>query len=197
MTTANVETHPLSPFIPQQAKLLMLGSFPPPQKRWKMNFYYPNLQNDMWRIFGLVFFGDKYYFFQDKVTFNLTLIKSFLQQQGIAISDTCYQIRRLQNNASDKFLELITPVNLITLLTKMPKCQYIMTTGDKATSILMQLMPVGTVTPAIGHSSTALLHGRQLILNRLPSSSRAYPLALERKAQIYHDYFQTIGLIQK
>ena len=195
--TANIETHPLSPFIPQQAKLLMLGSFPPPQKRWKMNFYYPNLQNDMWRIFGLVFFGDKYYFFQDKVTFNLTLIKSFLQQQGIAISDTCYQIRRLQNNASDKFLELITPVNLITLLTKMPKCQYIMTTGDKATSILMQLMPVGTVTPAIGHSSTALLHGRQLILNRLPSSSRAYPLALERKAQIYHDYFQTIGLIQK
>ena len=195
--TANIETHPLSPFIPQQAKLLMLGSFPPPQKRWKMNFYYPNLQNDMWRIFGLVFFGDKYYFFQDKVTFNLTLIKSFLQQQGIAISDTCYQIRRLQNNASDKFLELITPVNLITLLTKMPECQYIMTTGDKATSILMQLMPVGTVTPTIGHSSTTLLHGRQLILNRLPSSSRAYPLALERKAQIYHDYFQTIGLIQK
>lgn len=195
--TANIETHPLSPFIPQQARLLMLGSFPPPQKRWKMNFYYPNLQNDMWRIFGLVFFGDKYYFFQDKVTFNLTLIKSFLQQQGIAISDTCYQIRRLQNNASDKFLELITPVNLITLLTKMPECQYIMTTGDKATSILMQLMPVGTVTPTIGHSSTALLHGRQLILNRLPSSSRAYPLALERKAQIYHDYFRTIGLIQK
>lgn len=195
--TANIETHPLSPFIPQQARLLMLGSFPPPQKRWKMNFYYPNLQNDMWRIFGLVFFGDKYYFFQDKVTFNLTLIKSFLQQQGIAISDTCYQIRRLQNNASDKFLELITPVNLITLLTKMPECQYIMTTGDKATSILMQLMPVGTVTPTIGHSSTVLLHGRQLILNRLPSSSRAYPLALERKAQIYHDYFQTIGLIQK
>ena len=195
--TANIETHPLNPFIPQQARLLMLGSFPPPQKRWKMNFYYPNLQNDMWRIFGLVFFGDKYYFFQDQVTFNLTLIKSFLQQQGIAISDTCYQIRRLQNNASDKFLELITPVNLITLLTKMPECQYIMTTGDKATSILMQLMPVGTVTPAIGHSSTALLHGRQLILNRLPSSSRAYPLALERKAQIYHDYFQTIGLIQK
>ena len=195
--TANIETHPLNPFIPQQARLLMLGSFPPPQKRWKMNFYYPNLQNDMWRIFGLVFFGDKYYFFQDKVTFNLTLIKSFLQQQGIAISDTCYQIRRLQNNASDKFLELITPVNLITLLTKMPECQYIMTTGDKATSILMQLMPVDTVTPTIGHSSTALLDGRQLILDRLPSSSRAYPLALERKAQIYHDYFQTIGLIQK
>lgn len=195
--TDNIETHPLNPFIPQQARLLILGSFPPPQKRWKMNFYYPNLQNDMWRIFGLVFFGDKYYFFQDQVTFNLTLIKSFLQQQGIAISDTCYQIRRLQNNASDKFLELITPVNLITLLTKMPGCQYIMTTGDKATSILMQLMPVGTVTPTIGHSSTALLDGRQLILNRLPSSSRAYPLALERKAQIYHDYFQTIGLIQK
>lgn len=54
-----IETHPLPPFTPPDAKLLMLGSFPPPRVRWKMDFYYPNFQNDMWRIFGLVFFADK------------------------------------------------------------------------------------------------------------------------------------------
>ena len=59
---SDIETHPLPPFLPPNAKLLMLGSFPPPATRWKMNFYYPNYQNDMWRIFGLIFFQNKDYF---------------------------------------------------------------------------------------------------------------------------------------
>lgn len=194
--TDNIETHPLAPFLPVQAKLLMLGSFPPPRMRWKMNFYYPNLQNDMWRIFGLVFFQDKHYFFtDDKKAFNEPLLKAFLQQQGIAISDSCYQIRRLQNNAADKFLEVVTAVNLSTLLEKIPDCKHIMTTGDKATYTLLQLLPADTLIPTINHSSKVILGGRQLTLSRLPSSSRAYPLALERKAEIYQHYFQTIGLL--
>ena len=53
------ETHPLPPFLPPHAQLLMLGSFPPPRERWKMDFYYPNFQNDMWRIFGCVFFDNR------------------------------------------------------------------------------------------------------------------------------------------
>lgn len=56
------EIHPLEPFFPQGARLLMMGSFPPKRERWKMDFYYPNFQNDMWRIFGLVFFDDKEHF---------------------------------------------------------------------------------------------------------------------------------------
>lgn len=51
----NVEQHPLKPFLPANARLLMLGSFPPQQKRWCMDFYYPNFINDMWRIVGQVF----------------------------------------------------------------------------------------------------------------------------------------------
>ena len=40
-----IEKHPLEPFLPAKAKLLMLGSFPPQKKRWSMDFYYPNLNN--------------------------------------------------------------------------------------------------------------------------------------------------------
>jgi G:T/U-mismatch repair DNA glycosylase len=36
------EKHPLQPFLPQNAKILMLGSFPPPKARWSMEFFYPN-----------------------------------------------------------------------------------------------------------------------------------------------------------
>lgn len=196
MTEINIETHPLAPFLPANAKLLMLGSFPPPATRWKMDFYYPNLQNDMWRIFGLVFFQNKNYFLSNDLKgFNEPLIRAFLNQRGIAINDTAYQIKRLQNNAADKFLEVVTPVDLAALLVQIPDCRHIMTTGDKATATLLQLLPAGTPIPTIGHPSETILNGRQLTLSRLPSSSRAYPLALERKAHVYQDYFTNIGLL--
>lgn len=36
-----IETHPLEPFLPENARLLMLGSFPPPRNKWKMDFTIP------------------------------------------------------------------------------------------------------------------------------------------------------------
>ena len=41
-----VERHPLEPFMPEGAKILMLGSFPPKRERWSMEFFYPNFNND-------------------------------------------------------------------------------------------------------------------------------------------------------
>lgn len=58
----NSELHPLEPFLPANARVLMLGSFPPKRIRWSMDFFYPNLQNDMWRIVGYLATGDKSHF---------------------------------------------------------------------------------------------------------------------------------------
>jgi G:T/U-mismatch repair DNA glycosylase len=191
-----VETHPLEPFLPQNAKLLMLGSFPPPKTRWKMNFYYPNYQNDMWRIFGLCFFKDKDYFLDlENKNFQLDKIIQFLNEVGIAIFDTAYQVRRLKANASDKFLYIETPTNINELLKQMPNCTNIVTTGDKATDTLMLSIPEGTIKPVIGQSSECYFSDRDLHLYRMPSSSRAYPLALEKKADAYLVLFKEIGLL--
>ncbi|MGN5764107.1 uracil-DNA glycosylase family protein [Acinetobacter calcoaceticus] len=196
MTDIEIETHPLQPFLPFNAKLLMLGSFPPPQNRWKMDFYYPNLQNDMWRIFGLVFFQDKNHFLDlPNKNFKEQQIRDFLTQIGIGIFDTAYQIKRLQGNASDKFLEIVTPTDLSKLLEQIPLCHTIMTTGDKATDTLMQHFPDQPVKPLIGQSVQVKHLDRELNLYRLPSSSRAYPLALEKKAEVYQQFFKQIGLI--
>ena len=192
----DIETHPLTPFLPGNAKLLMLGSFPPPQNRWKMNFYYPNYQNDMWRIFGLIFFSDKNHFLDlPNKNFKESQIREFLSQAGIGIFDTAYQIKRLQGNASDKFLEIVTPTDLSALLEQIPMCHTIMTTGDKATDMLMQHFPDQPVKPMIGQSVQVNYGNRELSLYRLPSSSRAYPLALEKKADVYKQFFQQIGLV--
>ena len=191
-----VETHPLKPFLPSNAKLLMLGSFPPPKTRWKMDFYYPNYQNDMWRIFGLIFFEDKDYFLDlPNKNFKEQLIRDFLNEKGIAIFDTAYQVIRLTGNASDKFLQIETPTDLKRLLSKIPLCTNIMTTGDKATDTLMLSMPNGTEKPQIGQSIQTQFADREMTLYRMPSSSRAYPLALEKKAEAYRHLFEDIGLI--
>ncbi|MGG2098580.1 uracil-DNA glycosylase family protein [Acinetobacter haemolyticus] len=192
----DIETHPLVPFLPSKAKLLMLGSFPPPQSRWKMDFYYPNYQNDMWRIFGLIFFKDKDYFLDlPNKNFKEQLIRDFLTRIGVGIFDTAYQVKRLQGNASDKFLEIVTPTDLSKLLEQIPLCHTIMTTGDKATDTLMQHFPEQVAKPMIGQSVQVNYMDRELSLYRLPSSSRAYPLALEKKANAYRQFFTEIGLV--
>lgn len=198
MKDVEIETHPLKPFLPSHAKLLMMGSFPPPKARWKMNFYYPNYQNDMWKIFGLCFFQDADYFLdRANKNFKEQLIRDFLNEKGIAIFDTALEVIRQKGNAADKFLEIVTPTNLDQLLVQIPQCQHIMTTGDKATDTLMLSMPKNTIKPTIAESSHALWSDRELSLHRIPSSSRAYPLALEKKAAAYLTLFKRVGLIDE
>ena len=138
-----IEKHPLEPFLPPKAKLLMLGSFPPQRKRWSMDFYYPNLNNDMWRIVGLLFFGDKDHFLNDtRKAFCREQIIDFLNEKGIALFDTASSIRRLQDNASDKFLEVVQPTDIAALLRQLPECRAIVTTGQKATDTLRAQLEV-------------------------------------------------------
>ena len=55
---AEVETHPFGPVLPPNATVMMMGTFPPTADKWAMRFHYPNFYNDMWRIYGSVFFDD-------------------------------------------------------------------------------------------------------------------------------------------
>ena len=188
-----IEEHPLEPFLPSHAKLLMLGSFPPQQKRWSMDFYYPNLQNDMWRIFGWIFFGDKEHFLMPhKKAFCKEELITFLNEKGIALYDAATSICRLQDNASDKFLKVIEPTNISILLKQLPQCQAIATTGQKATEILCTQFNLEE--PAVGKCQVFTFGDKTIHLYRMPSSSRAYPLAIEKKADFYRLMFEDLRL---
>ena len=189
-----IEEHPLEPFLPANAKLLMLGSFPPQKKRWSMDFFYPNLQNDMWRIFGLLFFDDKEHFLlPGKKAFNKEYLIEFLTEKGIALYDTATSVRRLQDNASDKFLEVVEPTDIRLLLKQLPQCQAIVTTGQKATDIIRNQIEVDE--PKVGESSPFTFEDRMMRLYRMPSSSRAYPMAIEKKATAYRFMLSELGLL--
>ncbi|MDE7181039.1 MAG: uracil-DNA glycosylase family protein [Muribaculaceae bacterium] len=185
-----VETHPFEPYIPEGAKVLIMGTFPPQPKRWSMDFYYPNRTNDFWYMMGLIFYGDRNALLQPGTkNFDLEKIKSLLNTKGIALNDTGYKVRRLMGNASDKFLDIIEPVNLQGLLDRMPECRAIATTGEKAAGVLASL--TGTVAPKMGEMVKDH-DGKQLW--RLPSTSRAYPLKLEKKADYYRRMFEAAGI---
>ena len=189
-----IEKHPLEPFLPENAKLLMLGSFQPPKARWSMEFYYPNLQNDMWRIYGVLFFGDKDYFLEKgKKAFSRERLVAFLEETGVALFDTAMEVIRQRGNASDQFLEIVTPVDLDAVLKRIPKCKAIVTTGQKATDTLLAL--VGAENPKVGGFSDFEYKGRALRLYRMPSSSRAYPKPLEDKAAEYRVMFHDLGML--
>ena len=189
------EVHPLTLFAPEGARLLMLGSFPPPRERWRMDFFYPNFQNDMWRIFGLVFFGDKSHFLTDDGrAFREAELRRFLTERGIAIWDTAMEVSRLQGNASDKFLEVLRPIDLRQTLSMLPSCRAIAVTGQKALDTLLTLGSTPSPPPKTGEWTDAALDDRHFRLYRMPSSSRAYPLSVEKKAEKYQRMFEEMGL---
>lgn len=189
-----IEEHPLEPFLPSNAKLLMLGSFPPQKKRWSMEFYYPNLQNDMWRIFGLIFFDNKEHFLsQDKKAFHKEQLIEFLTTKGIALFDTASSVRRLQDNASDKYLEVVKPTDVGSLIKQLHQCKAVATTGQKATEIFCSQM--NAKEPSVGSSESFFFEEKYFRLYRMPSSSRAYPLAIQKKAEFYKLMFNELGLL--
>jgi len=209
-----VEFHPLRPFLPENAKVLFLGSFPPQRKRWCMDFYYPNFINDHWRIEGQIFFGDKNHFVDlEHKRFKINEIIAFCQEKGLAFFDTSTAIRRLQDNASDKFLEVVEPTDIRALIAQLPHLRAIVTTGEKATETICNSLGILTIpkvntfvtTPlairrgAGGEADSSLytlnsqlednfqfsILNSQLVLYRLPSSSRAYPLSFDKKVEAY------------
>ena len=188
-----IETHPWQPFVPDGAKVLIMGTFPPGSHRWSMDFFYPNRTNDFWFMMGLLFFGDKDALYDREArTFRLDEIKKLLTDKGIAMGDTGYRVRRLKGNASDEFLEIVEPVHLDELLGRMPSCRHIATTGEKAAGVLASL--TSTEVPKMGeHVTTA----DGLTIWRMPSTSRAYPLALEKKAEYYRRLFEAAGIIDR
>ena len=193
-STDEVEYHPLRPFLPASAKVLFLGSFPPQRKRWCMDFYYPNFINDHWRIEGEVFFGNRNHFVDEEAKcFKLEEIVAFCQEKGIAFFDTSTAVRRLKDNASDKFLEVVEPTDIQALIARLPHLRAVVTTGEKATDTICATLHIETrpqVNAAVSIPNICNQDGLSMVLYRLPSSSRAYPLAFAKKAEAYRAMFE-------
>ena len=209
MTVPEIETHPFEPVLPPDATVMMMGTFPPTSDKWAMRFHYPNFYNDMWRIYGGVFFDDVNYFrVEEEKRFDPERIRAFMFERGIASCPTVKQAIRETGNASDKNLTVVTPVDLDLILPQVPKVAALFTTGGKATEVLLNLLqepPIKSKYPktnqSMGYPYQWQSNDKELVdkpvneltLYRLPSTSRAYPLALDKKIAAYKAFFEKIG----
>ncbi|WP_407074452.1 DNA glycosylase [Psychrobacter sp. CAL346-MNA-CIBAN-0220] len=207
--SANIETHPFGPVLPPDATVMMMGSFPPTVDKWAMRFHYPNFHNDMWRIYGRVFFDDVDYFrVGHEKRFDPERIRAFMFERGIASCPTVIQAIRETGNASDKNLTVVTTVDLDSILPQVPKVEALFTTGGKATEVLLNLLdtpPIKSKYPKTNQSidypyqwqdidkSSSSKQVNDLTLYRLPSTSRAYPLGLDKKVEAYKAFFKKVG----
>lgn len=182
------EFHPFEPFLPTGARILMLGSFPPQPRRWSIDFYYPNFNNDFWRILGIIFFADKEHFIlPGEKKFDKRRIVDFCTGRGIAMYDTACKVVRLKDNASDKFLRVVEATDMDALLESIPQCRAIAATGQKAAELLAEHFHCSQ--PPLGRSVPIQSAERKLNFYRMPSTSRAYPLSLDEKAEAYRRMF--------
>ncbi len=142
--------------------------------------------------------------------FDRERIIAFCKEKGIALYDTASAVRRLRGNASDKFLEVARPTDIPALLSTMPKCQAIAVTGQKALETFIEAncpisngVPINVKDIKIGEPVSITLptvtscsnpSTRKLLLFRMPSTSRAYPLSLDKKADFYRQMFQSLRM---
>lgn len=165
-----------------------------------MEFFYPNWINDFWRIQGLIHFGDKGYFETvGEKRFDKDRIVAFCNENGIALFDTARKVRRLKGNADDNFLEIVEGTDVFALLQQMPECKTIVTTGGKASEELqayLEFHGMKVKIPKVGEcvslseNESANDDNVSLCWWRMPSSSRAYPMKLEKKAGYYRRLFE-------
>ena len=123
-----------------------------------------------------------------KKRFDEAAIREFCSREGLAFYDTACEVRRLRGNASDAFLEIVTPTDIPALLERIPECKALVTTGQKATEVIAEIF--GCTVPQIGGFVDMDITGRSIRFWRMPSTSRAYPLPLQQKAEYYRRLFE-------
>lgn len=99
-----IEIHPHKPFVPLNAKVLIVGSFPgkahsaSPISSKKDEWFYASKRNQFWNIMRGVY-KEELLTTEEK--------KKLFEKHGIAIADVLLKIRRKENNNLDSNLEII------------------------------------------------------------------------------------------
>ena len=113
----------------------------------------------------------------------------------MALFDTALRIRRTTGTASDKDLEIVQPADLDGMLRSLPECKAVLAAGQLATKVFTEHYNIDARNLKMGEYRTFDFEGRTLKLYRQPSSSRAYPMKVEKKAVYYEQMFKEIQII--
>jgi hypothetical protein len=138
---------------------------------------------------------------QEMWTENFPYVSTCMQGNKPFEADSWLEQRFLDDAWSDPVKRLcagfVEPTDIAALLAQLPHLRAIGTTGEKATETICATLHINDLPKVNTSVPIPALHnadGEQICLWRLPSSSRAYPLAFDKKVEAYRRMFSHIGL---
>ena len=143
------ETHPLQPFLPAGARLCSCWAVSRQAGTVVDGVFLPQFpeRHVADRGDGLLRDLDRFVVPGSR-RFDRERIVAFCRERGIALYDTAAEVIRTRDNASDKFLEVVRPVDPAELLGRLPACRAVAVTGQRAADTFAGA--VGCVQPPVG-----------------------------------------------
>jgi G:T/U-mismatch repair DNA glycosylase len=125
------EIHPWNWYLPSEAKILIIGTFPPTLRNWSFDFFYPNKNNYFWKIMARIAGRELQYL---TGTEAVTERKEILCLLKTGVSDMGKIIRRKAGNSLDQNLEIVEYMNIFQLLQENPSVRKIIFTSSSGSS---------------------------------------------------------------
>lgn len=121
------EIHPFKWFVPEDSRVLIVGTFPPTKRNWSYDFFYPNKRNLFWRVMAGVAGVFLQYFSGIEAVEER---KKLLQNLQVGITDMGHTITRINDSSLDEHLSIITYMDILTILDNHPSINKIIFTSS-------------------------------------------------------------------
>ena len=122
-----IEHHPWKHYIPEGAKTLIIGTFPPSKKNWSFNFFYPNKRNLFWKILAFINVRQLQFDTGEEAVIER---KQLLIDLKIGVTDMGLTIERFKESSLDETLVLIQAMDIFKILNEYPSIQNIILTSS-------------------------------------------------------------------
>ncbi len=121
-----VEEHPFESYVPDNAKFLIIGTFPTNKINFRFDFFYSSKDNSFWNILEKIFNQKFQHNSGDKAVEER---KVFLKSMGIGISDMHEKCYRKNGYSTDESLFPIILKDIFAILDNYPSIKRIVLTS--------------------------------------------------------------------
>ena len=125
------EIHPWKWYIPNGAKTVVIGTFPPTRRNWSFDFFYPNKNNYFWKIIARIANRPLLYSSGEEAVNERIELLNHLK---LGVSDMGHIIRRKAGNSLDQNLEIVEYMDIFKLLKENPSVRKLIFTSSSGKS---------------------------------------------------------------
>lgn len=180
-----IEHHPPWEYEIPGMRVMILGNFPPHPKRWDYEFFYPNKQNNFWKVLASLNNSSL-----KSVEGKAAVIerRKIMRDLKVGIYNLACVVKRKNQSARDTDIDILEYIDIVSLIKKQKKLKKIILAGFAAKSStartflkLLDEQKIAYDRPAVIKAGTEFklkLKNRTIDCVILNSTSTAFPIKL-------------------